>query len=98
MTEIPTKTHCSAAPAAHTLAHPAASAKPQNENSARTFPETHSPEYSPKARTARPRQTSQNDSSKPPLFPMCPPRLSRNEIPRDGSDRDGNRPPASTTV
>src|SRR5580704_14008571 len=87
--------HYSAAHAAHKSARPAASATPQNENSAKTFPETRSREYLPKERTSRPLQTSQNDFSTLPLYPKRPLRLSENETPPAGSDRDENRPRAS---
>src|SRR6266852_6014491 len=96
MIETPTKMHCSAARVAHTSARPAASAKPQNENPAKTFPETRCREYLPKEQTSRPPQTSQNDFSTPPLFRKHPLRPSGNEIPRDDNDRDENRPRAST--
>src|SRR5882757_1345201 len=90
--------HCSAVPAAHTSARQAASATPQNENSAKTFPETRSPEYLPRAQTSHPPQTSQNDLSRPPLFPLRPLRPSKNEIPPAGNDRDESHLPASTAA
>src|SRR5579859_1405289 len=92
------KMHCCAAPAAHKSAHPAASAKPQSENSAKTFPETRSPECLPKVRTSHLPQTSRNDFSRPPLFLKRLLLLSGNENPPAGNDRDGNRLRASTAA